>query len=286
MAYQEYRHSRNQAFPPVVKNILIINGLVLLAQFLFDKGNLENVGNGTVMNNFALHYVQADLFKPWQIITHMFMHGGLWHLLLNMYAVWMFGSKLENLWGGKKFLIFYLVCGIGAAGLHMLSLWVEAKPMLDAVIAFRANPNIDHFVGIYKVKFGAINPGYYADIINFANQLKAQEPLSSEMTTELVKLSSEYKQACISQPTVGASGAVFGILAGFAYLFPNTELYLYGGIPIKAKWFVLGYAAVELYMAFRNSAGDNVAHWAHLGGALFGFILVYIWNKTDRKTFY
>jgi membrane associated rhomboid family serine protease len=286
MAYQEYRHSRNEALPPVIKNILIICCLVLLAQLVFDKGTLENVGAGMVNENFAMHYPQADLFKPWQLITHMFMHGGLGHLAFNMFGLWMFGAKLENLWGSKKFLTFYLICGIGAAIIHGLSLWIEAKPVFDTIAAFKNNPTIDQYLGIYKIKFSYIKADFYGNIISYANELRTELPLSSERVTEMLGIANQYKQGVVSGSSIGASGAVFGILAAFAYLFPNTEFYYFGGFPIKAKWMVLAYSIGELYMAFRNSAGDNVAHWAHLGGALFGFILVYIWNKTDRKTFY
>ena len=225
-----------QSMPPVVKNLLIINGLVYFAQTVF-----ENSTAFSISNMFALHDIHSVYFKPHQLITHMFMHGDFWHLFFNMFALWMFGAMLENVWGSKKFLIFYMACGLGAAFLHLGVLYRE---MADVMAIFSEMP-----VG------------------------QQEELLYSE----------RFK---VNTPTVGASGAVFGCLAAFGYLFPNSLLYIYGLFPVKAKWFVIFYAAMELWLGVRNSAGDNVAHWAHLGGALVGFILVYVWNKTDRRRFY
>ena len=180
-------------------------------------------------------------FKPHQVITHLFLHGSFSHILFNMFGLWMFGQTLENRWGSKRFLIFYLVSGLGAALLHLMVLYFELQPVWEAFQSFPAEEQ--------------------AQLLN----------------NPLFKL---------NVPTVGASGAVFGCLAAFGYLFPNTMIYVYFMIPLKAKWFVLIYAGLELWMGVRNSAGDNVAHFAHLGGALAGIILVLIWNKTDRRRFY
>jgi membrane associated rhomboid family serine protease len=232
----EFRPGRFQILPTIVKNLIIINVLVFLAQTIFGDRlgfSFENV--------FALHTWQSDLFKPWQFITHLFLHGSVGHIFGNMLALWMFGSILENLWGPKRFLIFYLVCGLGAALSHMIVLYIENQHLLQQYNA-----------------------------LSYAEQ-------------------QQYKTAVfnrIDEPTLGASGAVFGCLAAFGYLFPNTYIYLYFFVPIKAKWFVIMYAAFELFNAIQNSAGDNVAHVAHLGGALVGFILVYFWNKNNRRNFY
>jgi membrane associated rhomboid family serine protease len=225
-----------QSMPPVVKNLLIVNGLVFFAQTVF-----ENSAAFSIDNLFALHDIHSVYFRPHQLITHMFMHGDFWHLFFNMFALWMFGAMLENVWGSKKFLIFYTACGLGAAFLHLGVLYNQ---MADVMALFRQMP-----------------------------EEQQQELLYSE----------RFK---VNTATVGASGAVFGCLAAFGYLFPNSLLYIYGLFPIKAKWFVIFYAAMELWLGVKNSAGDNVAHWAHLGGALVGFILVYVWNKTDRRRFY
>lgn len=230
----QFRPSRFEILPPAIKNLLIINGLVYLAQIsIGDKFNVDAV--------FALHTWQSPLFKPWQFFTHLFMHGNFSHLLSNMFALWMFGSILENVWGPKRFLTFYMICGLGAALFHMGVLYYETE---QAIQAF--------------------------NVASYQQQVFLQETVYSKL----------------HEATLGASGAVFGCLAAFGYLFPNTYIYIYFLLPLKAKWFVLIYAGFELVQAVENSAGDNVAHVAHLGGALVGIILVYYWNKTNKKTFY
>jgi membrane associated rhomboid family serine protease len=222
--------------PPVIKNLLIVNGLVFFAQKVFEQNS-----PGAMENLFALHDVRSVFFRPHQIITYMFLHGGITHLLFNLLALWMFGSMLENLWGSKRFLIFYMACGIGAGLLHLGVLYAE---MRDVAAIF--------------------------------------ERLSPAQQEELL-YARDYK---INVPTVGASGSIFGCLAAFGYLFPNSVIYVYFFLPMKAKWFVIIYAGLELWLGIRNSAGDNVAHWAHLGGALVGFLLVFYWNKKNRRNFY
>lgn len=232
----DVRMSSFQSIPPVIKNLVILNALVFFAQEIF--GNKYPYA---IENLFALHDIRSVYFKPHQLVTHMFMHGSLTHLLFNMFALWMFGSILENLWGAKRFLIFYICCGLGAAVLHLGVLYMELTPAMQE---FSSLPIATQEQFRYSEKF----------VLNSA--------------------------------TVGASGAVFGCLAAFGYLFPNSLIYLYFFIPIKAKWFVIMYAAIELWLGVRNSAGDNVAHWAHLGGALVGFLLVLYWNKKNRRHFY
>ncbi|MDE3234366.1 MAG: rhomboid family intramembrane serine protease [Bacteroidota bacterium] len=232
----EFRPSRFQILPLVIKNLLIINGLFFLAQNTIGKQGIINMDD-----LFALHTWQSPLFRPWQFVTHLFMHGGFDHIFSNMFALWMFGSVLENLWGPKRFLTFYISCGLGAAFCHMIVLYIESQHLIQAF------NSLDAFT---------------------------QDAYRSRFMEKL------------NEATLGASGAVFGCLAAFGYLFPNTRIYLYFFVPVKAKWFVIFYAAFELYMAVANSAGDNVAHVAHLGGALVGIILVYFWNKRNRRTFY
>jgi membrane associated rhomboid family serine protease len=232
----DFRYYKPDAFPPVVKNLLIINVLVFLAQVTF-----QNNEHFSIENLFALHDVRSVYFKPYQLLTHLFLHGSIGHIFFNMFALWMFGQTLENRFGSKRFLIFYFVSGLGAALLHLGVLYFDLQPVWEA---FRSLP-----------------PEQQAEI--------AQSPAFK-----------------INVETVGASGAIFGCLAAFGYLFPNTMIYVYFLLPLKAKWFVLIYAGLELWMGIRNSAGDNVAHFAHLGGALAGFLLVLFWNKTDRRRFY
>jgi len=232
----DFRYVRPNRFPPVVKNLIIINVLVYVAQVTFGSN-----ANFDIDHMFALHDVRSVYFKPYQLITHMFMHGGIDHLFFNMFALWMFGSLLENYWGAKRFLQFYLICGLGAALLHLGVLYFELKPVWET---FQAMPK--------EIK----------DQWEYSNRFR------------------------LNEATVGASGAIFGCLAAFGYLFPNSLIYVYFLFPMKAKWFVLIYAGFELWLGVRNSAGDNVAHFAHLGGALAGIIIILIWNKTNRKTLY
>lgn len=249
----EFRPARFQILPTIVKNIIIINVLVFLAQkTLGDKYPITDL--------FALHSFQSPLFKPWQFITYMFLHNtsSLWHIMGNMFAVWMFGSVLENLWGPKRFINFYIICGLGAALAHMIVLYFDNQRLIS---------------DFHQLQGGTVD---YAEYVNFVRKYKV-----GPYTDPAILFSLRLNEA-----TLGASGAVFGCLAAFGYLFPNTYIYLYFAIPIKAKWFVMLYAGFELYSTISASAGDNVAHLAHLGGAAVGFLLVYFWNKTNRKTFY
>lgn len=202
MAYNNYRPS--QRIPPIVLNLIIINVIVFIAQYVLDSSlNLTMT--------FALYPYNSGLFEPYQLVTHMFLHGGFLHILFNMYALWLFGSVLERIWGPKKFLIFYFVCGLAA--------------------------------GLAETFF--VSGG----------------------------------------PAIGASGAIMGLLAAFAYTFPNTQFYILPfPFPIKAKWMAAIYAGIDLFGGV--AGGDDIAHFAHLGGLIMGFILVIIWNKSDKKTFY
>jgi membrane associated rhomboid family serine protease len=232
----EFRPGRFQMIPPVIKNLIIINVLVFLAQRTFASSESFNIEN-----LFALHDIHSIYFKPHQLVTYLFLHGGWDHIFFNMFALWMFGSILENLWGPKRFLIFYMLCGIGSGLLHLFVLYQEMAPIVHQMQQAPLDVQQEYIT----------NPNY---VVNGA--------------------------------TVGASGAIFGCLAAFGYLFPNSLIYLYFFVPIKAKWFVLIYAAMELFLGVRNSAGDNVAHWAHLGGAAVGILLVLYWKKHDRRNFY
>jgi len=234
----DFRFSSPFQFPPVVKNLMIINVLVFLTQNIV--GQREE---GLVENWFALHDLHSEFFKPHQLITHMFMHGSFAHLFFNMFGLWMFGAAIEHRYGAKRFLQFYIISGLGAAFLHMGVLYVEIEPMMKI---YRALPE-DQQIELMNT------PAFF------------------------------YK---LNAATLGASGAVFGCLAAFGYLYPNSIIMINFLLPMKAKWLVLIYAGMELFLAFRNSAGDTVAHFAHLGGALTGFLLVYFWNKRNRRTFY
>ncbi|TAD92832.1 MAG: rhomboid family intramembrane serine protease [Bacteroidetes bacterium] len=284
----EFRPGRFQVLPVIIKNLLIINGLCFLAQLTIDglsAGRGFNVRTGVLADWFALHHLFSPLFKPWQLLTHMFMHGSLSHIFGNMFALWMFGSVLENLWGPKRFLSFYLICGFGAAVLHMGSLWYENAQLIADLTRLRDNVTIDNYELFYN--------HYLRNLLNYGEPYPSQllnawqaDPGNFQYKEQGLALATSYANAALSGATMGASGAVFGCLAAFGYLFPNTYIYLYFFVPIKAKWVILGYMALELFLTFQNSAGDNVAHFAHLGGALVGFLLVYFWNRTNRRRFY
>jgi membrane associated rhomboid family serine protease len=207
--------SNQFGIPEVTKNIIIINVLFYIATYFIGFTDF-------FIEKFALFHYTSPFFKPWQVLTHMFMHGGFTHILFNMFGVWMFGSRLEQMWGAKRFINFYLITGVGAAMLHTI-------------------------VQSYEISQGL----YLANV-----------------------------------PTLGASGALFGILVAFAMYWPNTELFfIFLPIPIKAKYLVLGYAAFELFSGI-SGFQPGIAHFAHLGGALFGFLLVKYWNKNNRNSLY
>tara|TARA_B100001142_G_C14285531_1_gene636736 strand:- start:67 stop:804 length:738 start_codon:yes stop_codon:yes gene_type:complete len=242
-----YRTTLSSQVPDVVKNLLIINGLLFFATI-----SLENYGID-LTEILALHQFQSTNFMPHQLITHFFMHANLTHLFFNMFALWMFGKTLENIWGGKRFLIYYMFTGLGAAALHLAISQYEILTLQQQLNAYELNTLLENGKSILER-----NQNYSHQIMGKLNQL-------------------------INTPTVGASGAVFGILLAFGVLFPNTLLYLYFAIPIKTKYFVIIYGALELYLGLSNNPADNVAHFAHLGGMLFGFLLIKYWQKNNTQ---
>ncbi len=268
----EFRPTSFQILPVVIKNLLIINVLVFLAQQTLRASGL------TIMEDlFGLHHVSSPLFQPWQIITHLFLHGDFMHLFGNMFALWMFGARLENLWGPKRFLTFYFLCGIGAALIQLASLWIQYSELLNQFMAIKLHPTSEAIVAFYR-QFGL------DENLVFKNYL--DNPGSALSSQQAVDYISNVSYSAISHATIGASGAVFGILAAFVYLYPNTYIYLYLLFPIKTKWIGLFYFGTEIYSGIVNSAGDNIAHWAHIGGGLVGFLLVLTWNKKNRRNFY
>ena len=223
----------SQRVTPVVLNLIIINTLSYFAQVAF--GGSSELNN--VNDLFALHHYRSEVFKPHQLVTHMFMHGSIFHLLFNMLALWMFGTMIERVWGPKRFLMFYFICGIGAALAQM---------------------------GSYAFEFWQID----------------HSVISSEFNEQ-------YQLALRIGCTVGASGAIMGILAAFGYLFPNTQLFIMPiPFPVKAKWAILGIIALDVFGGISKVQGDSIAHFAHVGGALIGFLIVLYWNKTNKQTFY
>lgn len=228
----DIRPGRFQVLPLVVKNLIIINALVWLAQITVGKDLIS------IVDLFALHHFSSTNYHFWQFITYMFLHSSesFFHILFNMFALWMFGSTLENLWGPARFLVFYLVCGLGAGITQALALTYD----------------ISQYNSLY----------------------------------ELGLMSGEDYFRAINSATLGASGAVMGIFAAFAYTFPNSQMIILPiPFPIKAKWALLGLAVLDVLGGI-SSESTGIAHFAHLGGAAVGIIIVLIWNRKNRKHFY
>ncbi len=259
--------------PPIVKNLLIINGILMLANITF-----ETVYKVQLADYLGLHYFDSELFKPWQYITYMFMHAGFEHLLFNMFALWMFGYVLENYWGSKKFLFYYLVTGVGAAIIQTFVLWYDISGIKHDALIFHNSPSPETFLIFMNEHFqGFYNP---AKLQEFANNWSIN-PVNPEYHQQAGNYIEEFINIKMNIPTVGASGAVFGILLAFGMMFPNTLIYIYFLFPIKAKWFVIIYGALELFFGVTNSH-SNVAHFAHLGGMIFGFFLIRYWKKNNH----
>ena len=269
----QFRPSGFQVLPPVVKNLLIINGLVFFLQQILEQRGIK------LEDTLGLHYWRSPDFKLWQPFTHMFLHGNFMHLFSNMFALWMFGSTLENMWGDRRFLIYYLVCGLGAALLHNATLGLQFMPLEDAFRAYQQNPTLDHYLRFIRDQDleSYLNLEGYRPFVEIGRAW-SMNPGSTAFVSDTNFLIAQYIGAVTSVPTVGASGAVFGLLFAFGYLFPNLLLYFYFFFPIKAKYFIALYAAFELYAGFRNAPGDNIAHFAHLGGMIVGFILLRAWG--------
>ena len=226
---EQYSPTGFRVLPPVVKNLLIINALMYLATFTLTRFNID------LTDVLGLHFFKASDFRVYQIITYMFMHANFGHLFFNMFALWMFGNTLENLWGSKRFLLFYMVCGIGAGLCQELVQYIQYATSL--------------------ADYGSVNVG--GQIVPIGTYLNKMN-------------------------TVGASGAIYGLLLAFGMTYPNSMIYLYFLFPIKAKWFVIGYAAIELFEGIFLS-NDGIAHFAHLGGMLFGLLILLYWRHSANN---
>ncbi len=265
--------------PAVVKNLLIINGLCFLAYVVLADRGIINLNE-----TLGLYYPESKFFKPYQLISHVFMHGSFMHLFFNMFSLWMFGNVLENYWGPKRFFIYYFVTAFGSAALHIGVNAFEVMQIKQAIAGYISSPGYDSFLALQeKIDPTLIDNDYFQSFMR-EWQTQKQNP---QLIQGSIELTDAMVQRKINVPTVGASGAVFGLLLAFGMLFPNTQLMmLFFPFPIKAKYFVMIYGALELYQGVANNPTDHVAHFAHLGGMLFGFILIKIWNKTNRHTFY
>lgn len=239
----QYRPSGFGFLPVVTKNIIIINVIVFVLTMVLQQKEIS------LYDFLGLHHHLAPAFKPHQFITYIFMHGSISHLFFNMLGVYMFGQVLEQTWGSKRYLIFYIVTGLGAALAQYLIMHFQIMDWLEI-----ANQQINE----------AVDPADRASLIN----------------QKYVEINSLDRNVI-----VGASGSLFGLLGAFGILFPNQMLYIYFLFPVKAKWLVIAYGAFELFSGISNDPTDNVAHFAHLGGLFVGVLLVLLWRK-NRTHFY
>lgn len=279
MNYQQYRPTGFTLLPEVVKNILIINGIFYLATVVLrDKGlDLTDV--------FGLHYFGSEQFRVWQPITYMFMHGSFSHLFFNMFAVWMFGAAVENIWGPKRFLTYYILTGLGAAACHYGVIYYEMQPALDFINDYLKNPDIHKLDFFMHADFSGIYDS--ESLSTHIHQLKAMYAVDPAAALgQSVDTIYQFKIDLMNSPvTVGASGAVFGLLLAYGMIFPNSIIYIYFAIPVKAKYFVVIYGLLELFAGMARMPGDNIAHYAHLGGLLTGLILISYWKQRQRSRF-
>jgi len=236
-----------------VKALIIVNVIFFIGTQLLGE---------TAYKLFSLYYFESPNFQYWQVITHMFMHGGLMHILFNMYALWAFGTPLEMRWGRNKFLFFYFSAGLGAALIHTLYNYYQFHTGFDALAATGV-PTSE----IWQLLNDTLQPGSYRDI----------PVLGTELSQSFFN--------AYNVPAVGASGAIYGILVAFGMMFPNTELMLiFFPVPVKAKYFIPGLILMDLFFGISGSP-MGIAHWAHIGGALFGFIMAWYWRKNDMNKY-
>lgn len=257
--------------PKGVKNLLIINFLVFIATIAFSLWSCD-------LNKWlGLHYFSAPDFYPWQIITYMFMHANFSHIFFNMFALWMFGAAVENYWGTRRFLIYYFITGIGAALLHYVIIAIQVHPTIALINQFLESPSWETYRYLLEhnknAEFRSILPG---------NLILQQNPNALD---SIITITANARDSFLNSfNIIGASGAIFGVLLAFGMLFPNSRIYIYFLLPIKAKWFVIIYGALELFFGVAGST-DNVAHFAHLGGMLFGIVLILLWRHQDRRRY-
>jgi membrane associated rhomboid family serine protease len=285
---EQFRPRGFSLLPPVVKNLLIINGLMFLAQIVAEKAFQVKL-----QDSLGLHYPGSMDFRPWQFITYMFLHGSFMHIFFNMFALWMFGYALENIWGPKRFLIYYFVTGIGAAVIHYIVLYVtDIRPFITAIESVRSDPTYEgilRYINQVPIQFDQNSDSgkeVYNLYLSFRDALEklTNDPENKQALIISKNFFTAYREYYLNLPNViGASGAVFGILLAFGMLFPNTLLIFvfFPFFPIKAKYFVIFYGLAELWLGI-SGAQSNIAHFAHLGGMVFGFFLILYWKKKGR----
>jgi len=261
-----------RALTPIVKNLLLITvGMHVIASFFLPQ----------LKGLFALYYIESRYFMPFQFVTYMFMHAGFWHLLSNMFGLFIFGPLLEQFLGPKKILILWMVCGVGSGVLYSGYVAYNMGKLNDKIEAFTANPDPEEFNRFVSNNSHLFNKGIYDFIDEYSRD--GQNP---ELQERAKRNMLGVRDIQANTPMVGASGALFGVLIAFGMLFPNTQLFLlFPPIPIRAKYLVLFYGLYTVYNIFVSNPTDNVAHFAHLSGLLVGAVLVTYW-KRDRQNFY
>ncbi len=262
-----------QRLTPMVKNLLIITVAAYAIPSILGWHNINLF--------LGLWHLESPYFMPYQLFTYMFAHGGFMHILFNMMGLMFLGPLLEQFWGPKRFLTFYLVTGIGAGLFYVGVKYIQTVPMKAKIEAYTANPNPDDFA-VFVSKYA---PQYFDDVYDFIDFYNAHENDKQAQKQSIGYLHDIYAKE-INIPMVGASGAIYGILMAFGMLFPNTQLMLlFPPIPIKAKYLVVILGGIAIYSEFGHKAGDNVAHLAHLGGMVFAFIMIKLWSR-QRTNFY
>lgn len=275
-----YRSPSYGTLPPVVKNLIIVNVLCFA---------VINLLQPQLVKIFALHLWGARDFAPYQLVTHLFMHGSIGHIFFNMFALWTFGSVLEQIWGSKRFMIYYFFTGIGAALLYAVAAYWELSPAVALFNHFLSQPDAATLSSLLNGNgFDALA---YCDILpdqnvcatfdNFQqNAALFIQNSDKSLLSSLMSYVYDYKSYFLNLRTaVGASGAIYGLIMAYAVIAPNQTLYFYGFLPIKAKYFAIIIGILSLVMGMQNNPGDNVAHFAHLGGMVFGYILLQYWRK-------
>ena len=281
MSYPNFR-PQGFAIPEVVKNLLIINFLMFFATMVMESRGVE------LTDVLGLHYFLSEKFKIWQFVSYMFMHGSFMHIFFNMFAVFMFGAAIESVWGPKKFLTYYILTGLGAAVAHYAIVYYQMQPAIAILNDYIDAPSMTKLNEL--LNSDVLSNFTSREMLEHLNSFSAsfnelantdQQAAAMQLSIDFVK---EFKADIYNAPVViGASGAVFGLLLAYGMTYPNNIIYIYFAIPLKAKYFVIIYGLLELFSGVANVPGDNVAHFAHLGGLITGLIIIQYWKKNNRN---
>jgi membrane associated rhomboid family serine protease len=270
--------NQRNSLPPVVKSLLIVSVASWLLVIFLKQAFQFNA-----IQYFALYSWESNYFKPWQLFTYLFLHddSGIFHLVFNMFGLWMFGSVLERFWGAKRFLAYFLITGIGAGIIHLTISNIQLHPMHSEARAYLENPSYEAFDS-FTAKY--LPNSYSNETLNAFKVEWYYNPDQRKLISESQLMVQEITEIRSNTPSVGSSGALYGLLLAFGMLFPNAMIMmLIPPIPMKAKYFVFIFGGLELFMGIQNNVNDNVAHFAHLGGMVFGIVLILLWRKQDKN---